>query len=209
MGKIEIKICGLTNLDDALFSIEHGADYLGFVLYKGSPRGVDAVRLERIRSRLPAAVRVVGVFVNTRRRDAERIAGDCELFAVQLHGDEAADEFAGTKLRLWRAIHVRPGEFSPDPAVWPADRYVVDAAAPGKYGGTGTLADWAEASKLAKQYPLMLGGGLKPENVTVAIRSVRPMGVDVASGVESRPGHKDRGKIVRFILAARSAVDDG
>lgn len=207
MGTIEVKVCGLTNVDDALFALEKGADFLGFVLHAGSPRGMDAARLARIRAHLPAAARVIGVFVNTARAEVERVAADCELYAAQLHGDERPEDFEGCPLRLWRALRVAPGGCEPDPAAWAPERYVADAAAPGKYGGTGTLADWSAAAALARERRLMLAGGLRPDNVGDAVRLVRPLGVDVSSGIESRPGHKDRGKLVRFILAARSAAE--
>ena len=108
---------------------------------------------------------------------------------------------------VWRAVRIGGGVCAPDPVAWPAARYVADAFVHGEYGGTGKAADWTEAARLAKRFPLMLGGGLTPANVTDAVRAVHPIGVDVSSGVESRPGIKDHERIRRFIAAARELAD--
>jgi phosphoribosylanthranilate isomerase len=130
------------------------------------------------------------------------------LYAVQIHGDETAGEFRGAGLTVWRAVRLGGGTYRPDPASWPAERYVVDAAVPGQYGGTGRPADWQAASALARRFPVMLAGGLTPRNVADAVRAVRPVGVDVASGVEIEPGRKDRRKVAAFIGAARQATSE-
>lgn len=204
--QIDIKICGLTNLPDARAALDAGADFLGFVLYAKSPRGISESELRRIVERLPAGARTVGVFVNERPETVARIYSECGLRAVQLHGDEEPDEFAGLNLPVWRAVRVRAdGIAAPAPARWPAERYVADAYAPGVYGGTGKTADWRAAAELATGFPVMLAGGLTPENVGEAVRAVRPNGVDVAGGVESGPGKKDHLKLNAFIAAARKA----
>ncbi len=202
---VDIKICGLTNLADAKAAWEAGADFLGFVLYAGSPRGISARTLSRIIERLPGKVRCVGVFVNESRDEVLHVARDCGLYAAQLHGDEAARDFARCPLRLWRAVRLERGGPRPVPGRWPAERYVLDAAVPGVYGGTGQKTDWARAAQLARHYSILLAGGLTPANVAEAIRQVRPAGVDVASGVEKAPGKKDVRKLVSFMAAARAA----
>jgi len=202
--KTDIKICGLTNLTDARAAWEAGADFLGFVLYRRSPRGITARTLRRIRDRLPAGPRCIGVFVNEPGEEVLRVAADCGLYAVQLHGDEPARDFAQLPLRIWRAVRLARGRSNPAPKSWPADRYVLDAAVPGAYGGTGKLTDWRRAAELAGKHPVMLAGGLTPANVADAIRQVQPMGVDVASGVEKAPGKKDIRKLISFIAAARN-----
>ncbi len=236
----EIKICGLTRIEDAAVAVDAGADYLGFVLYAGSKRAVTPSVVQGILAALPAGVRGVGVFVNEAPATIERIVAECGLYAAQLHGDETPDDYRsflqgvaslggtaccrprraacapsqgaagavrldGRPFRIWRAVRWEGGVWKPDPANWPAERWLVDAAVPGVYGGTGQTADWTAAADLAKKRPCLLAGGLTAETVAEAIRRVRPAGVDVSGGVESRPGCKDAGKIRAFIKAARAA----
>lgn len=196
---VEVKICGLTNVEDACAALDAGADYLGFVLYPESPRGIPASRLSEILDALDRPCKAVGVFVNAPRDEVERIARDAGLYAVQLHGDEPAEDFVDFPITIWRAVHVDKAGASPDPESWPAARYVVDAALPGLYGGTGTPADWEQAARIAAAYPAMLAGGLTPETVAEAVRTVHPLGVDVSSGVEASPGRKDLTKVRAFI----------
>jgi phosphoribosylanthranilate isomerase len=134
------------------------------------------------------------------------VARACALHAVQIHGDERAEDFARMPVPVWRAVRIEPGGNgpAPPPEQWPAAvRYVVDAAGAGKYGGSGRVADWAAAAGLARSHPVMLAGGLRAGNVARAIRAVRPLGVDVSSGVESRPGKKDLGQLEAFVRNAR------
>lgn len=203
---IEIKICGLTRAEDARLAWEAGADYLGVVLYAGSPRGVTADAVQAIREALPAGARVVGVFVNESPAAVGRVAAACRLAAVQIHGDELPGGFEACGVPVWRAVRAAGGVWTPEPARWPAARYVADAAAPGLYGGSGQRTDWPAAAGLARRVPVMLAGGLTPGNVADAVRAVRPLGVDVSSGVERAPGIKDPEAVVRFIRAARAAA---
>jgi len=203
---MEIKICGLTNVVDARCAVEAGADFLGFVLYAGSPRGLDLDGLARIREALDTAVPCVAVMVNPTVAEAHAAVASGGADIVQVHGALNADAWAGFPYPLWRAVAAGAGRTEPDPGEWPASRYVVDAAVPGQHGGTGVRADWAEAGRLARSFPVMLAGGLTPEVVAEAIRVVQPLGVDVSSGVEARPGRKDHAKIRAFIAAARALV---
>lgn len=204
---LEIKICGLTNVEDAAAAARFGADYLGFVLYPKSPRATNAQAVAEILAALPPAVRAVGVFVNSKRAEIERVAADCRLHAVQLHGDERPEDFRELPLPVWRAVRFRDGAWRPRPADWPgATRYVVDAAVPGRYGGTGVAADWEAAGRLAAERPVMLAGGLTLDNLAEAIRAVRPLGVDAASGVETEPGRKDHRRLRQFIERARQVA---
>lgn len=210
MQLLQIKICGLTNRDDVLCALDSGADYLGFVTYSRSPRAIGGPDIARLLDRVDRPYRAVGVFVNESRDEVERIAADCGLHAVQIHGDEAAEEFQDMPVPVWRAVSSRDGLWKPDPDKWAADRYLVDAPAPGRYGGTGEEADWTAAAGLALERPVMLAGGLTPDNVAEAVRAVRPVGVDVVSGTESAPGKKDPDKVRAFIANARAAaVDSG
>ena len=201
-----IKICGLTNYDDALAAREAGADYLGFVTYAKSPRAIEAAYLRAICEKLPAGARTAGVFVNAARAEVEKAACDCGLTVVQLHGDESGGEFHELAWPLWRAIRLSGGLCRPLPENWPCDLYVVDAAPDGVYGGAGQTVDWNAAADFARRHAMLLAGGLTPENVSEAICAVRPAGVDVASGVESSPGRKDRAQVRLFIERARAAA---
>jgi phosphoribosylanthranilate isomerase len=195
----QIKICGLTNTEDALAALDAGADYLGFVMYAGSPRVNNEQNLRKIRSELPREARVIGVFVNEQPEIVAGIAGSCDLAAVQIHGDELPAGFESMPVPVWRAVHRHEDAWQPAPADWPAKRYVVDAAPAGQYGGSGIESDFNAAASLAQECPLMLAGGLRPENVAEAVKLVQPLGVDVSSGVESEPGCKDHGRIRDFI----------
>ena len=202
---IEVKICGLTNVEDARVALEAGADYLGFVVYDKSPRGVTADRMAEILAELGEGVRAVGVFVNESASKVDAIVRRCRLHAAQIHGDEAPSSFSAFSHCVWRAVWIQDGVALPPPTGWAADRYVIDAAVPGLYGGSGVKADWDVASTLADKYPVMLAGGLGPDNVADAVRCVKPMGVDVSSGVESEPGRKEHEAVRAFVEAAKSA----
>jgi phosphoribosylanthranilate isomerase len=201
----EVKICGLTCVEDARSALACGADYLGFVLYAASPRGITADRLRQIADGLPAGTRLVAVFVNESPETVRAVAADCRLHAVQIHGDEPAGGFAAAEVPVWRAVRPRVTSPFPDPAEWPAARYVIDSAVRGQYGGTGVTADWELAARLAAQWPAMLAGGLTPGNVAEAIRVVRPLGVDASSGVERTPGRKDHRLVEQFVRRAKAA----
>ena len=203
MPKVEIKICGLTNIDDAMAALDLGADYLGFVLYDKSPRSISAQDLATICRSLPPLARAVGVFVNAARSTVEQVADECGLYAVQIHGDEAAADFADMPLPTWRAVRLSDAGASPSPSEWKADRYVVDAAVEGMYGGTGIRADVKAAAVFAAEHPVMLAGGITPANARMAVDQVKPLGVDVSSGVEAEPGRKDPAKMRAFFQAVR------
>ena len=204
---VEVKICGLTNRDDVLAALDAGADYVGFVLYLKSPRSITPTALRRLLERVDRPLRAVGVFVNHTRAMVEQTMRDCGLFAAQLHGDETADDFAGMPGRIWRTVKLTAAAAAPDPAPWCAERYVVDAAIPGRYGGTGQTTDWRAAAQFALKHRVLLAGGLTTKNVADAVRIVHPLGVDVSSGVELRPGIKNRAEVRAFVQAARRAAD--
>ncbi|MBN2300996.1 MAG: phosphoribosylanthranilate isomerase [Lentisphaerae bacterium] len=201
MNKILVKICGMTNESDIVTALELGADYVGFVLYEKSPRAIKPVKLARLVDRTNCAERSVGVFVNMSRDEVERIASDCGLAAVQLHGDESAADFVGMAKPVWRVVRFNDGS---DPAEWRADMYLIDASVTGQYGGTGVIANWEWAASVCSRHPAMLAGGLNPDNVQEAISIASPMGVDVVSGVESSPGRKDPDRMRDFIMRAKA-----
>ena len=206
---LEIKICGITNGEDARAAVALGVDYLGFVLYPKSPRAVTAERVKQVLDELDAPCKAIGVFVNSSREEVEAAVDACGLWAAQIHGDETAEMFAESPVRLWRALKMMPTGPEPNPSGWAAERYVVDAAVPGAYGGTGVTADWESARDVARGCPVLLAGGLTRENVAVAIRSVRPLGVDVSSGVELGKGKKDHARMEAFVAQARKAAARG
>lgn len=205
---IEIKICGMTSVDDVNAAIEMGADYVGFVMYPRSPRRISAMMVARILDRTRNAQgRAVGVFINEPRKHVEQVARDLKLRAVQLHGDEDTEEFRDMPVPVWRSVSAIDEELLPDPGEWDVERYVFDAPGLGRYGGTGRKADWKKAAAFARRNPVMLAGGLRPENVADAISVVAPAGIDVSSGVELKPGVKDHRKMKAFIDNARRSLE--
>lgn len=203
---VKVKICGMTNLEDALAAVEAGADALGFVFYEASPRHIPISTAAGIIRKLPPFVIKTGVFVNAPEETVVRAASDCGLNLLQFHGDEAPDYCVGFGLMSMKAFRVEGPESLEKLRDYPTDAWLLDACAPGKVGGTGERFDWtlaAQAQALGR--PIFLAGGLTPENVASAISQVRPYGVDVSSGVEAAPGRKDHEKIRRFIEAARNA----
>jgi phosphoribosylanthranilate isomerase len=216
---MKIKICGITNLDDARAAADLGADYLGFNFYPKSPRSIAEPVCEKIaaalQTRKPQPVRV-GVFVNHPPADVRRIVKRCGLDAVQLSGDEPPEALAALAadgIPAFKAVRLPTAEDALARYARngpPGPELLLDASQPGKYGGTGRTADWDWARGIAARRPVFLAGGLTPENVAAAIRAVRPWGVDTASGVESAAGKKDRGRMEAFIAAARRAApEDG
>jgi indole-3-glycerol phosphate synthase/phosphoribosylanthranilate isomerase len=208
-----VKICGITTRQDALAAVDAGADMLGLNFYPKSRRYVTPEACWRIVSALTqytSRITLVGVFVNAGPAEIEVIVDDCHLDLVQLSGDEPPQFLQALGPRALKGI--RPTSL--EEAQADAARYarssppalLVDAHRPGEYGGTGHTGDWELAQKLAAQYPILLAGGLSPDNVAVAVAQVHPWGVDVASGVESSPGKKDAQKMTAFISAVRHAV---
>ena len=204
----EIKICGITNLDDARAACDAGADYLGFVLFNKSPRAISPDALCRIREKLDKNTKYVGIFVNKPPLAVAKIAAECGLDIVQLCGEEQYDSFRLLPLPIWRVIRIQNEQAMPAPSKWPAERYVLDSSQAGLYGGTGTAMDWTIAARIAKEHKIMLAGGLNTNNVATAIRIVRPFGVDVSSGIELRRGKKDHEKLRFFIEVVKQACND-
>jgi phosphoribosylanthranilate isomerase len=203
----KIKICGITNQEDAEAAVHEGADALGFVLYSHSPRYVEPAVAKRIIGRLPPFVLPVGVFVNQDLDTVRHLFDDCGFALAQLHGDESPGFCESLNRPVLRAIRLRDrssflalAEFKGRAGV---RGFVVDAFSNTAYGGTGHTTDWSLAGEVAKAAPILLAGGLTPENVQEAIRRVQPYGVDVSSGVEESPGRKDPDKIRAFIRSVR------
>ncbi len=200
-----VKICGIISAEDALAAVEAGADALGFVFVPGTPRLVHPETAERIVAGLPPFVTAVGVFVDQPLEEVLRIAARCNLQAVQLHGDEPEAFSRGIPLKVIKAIRVREALDLRPIATYPAHAFLLDAFVEGQAGGTGTPISWDLAVQAKGHAPIILSGGLRPETVGLAVRRVRPYGVDVSSGVEMRPGRKDHQKVREFIAAVRQA----
>jgi phosphoribosylanthranilate isomerase len=202
-----VKICGVTNLEDALAAVEAGADLLGFNFYRRSPRYLSPEDARRIVERLPETVEGVGVFVNEPADEVESIAREAGLGTVQLHGDETPDFCRSLRgLKTIKALRVRQGFDAAACALYPVDAVLLDAYAVDAFGGTGHTFDWTLARQArAKVARLFLAGGLTPDNVAEAVRAVRPHAVDVCSGVEASPGRKSPQLMRRFVEQVRSS----
>jgi tryptophan synthase beta subunit len=200
-----VKICGITRGVDARLAVDLGASAVGFVFWPGSPRCIDPARARDIVADLPPFVSAVGVFVNQPTDVVRAVAEQVGLSAVQLHGAETPADADAIGRRVVKALGADDAAVDRARA-WPSRfMLLLDAPAVGRPGGTGRLADWAVAAKIAATRPLVLAGGLTGENVEAAIRAVRPAAVDVSSGVESAPGVKDPERLRAFFAAVRRA----
>ena len=200
-----VKICGITNIEDALAAVDAGADSLGFNFYRRSPRFVTALDARRIIERLPATTLTVGVFVNeVEPTDVVRIADQAGVRAVQLHGDEPPDYCAALSDRyVIKALRVNSSFAAANIADYNVDAVMLDGFDANLRGGTGRVFDWAIAREVQKRVPkLFLAGGLSPENVQDAIEAVNPYAVDACSSLESVPGKKDLARMTSFIERA-------
>lgn len=200
----KIKICGIKTVDDALAAMDAGADLIGFNFYPRSPRYIDPGQCRDIMAvmRKYGHITYVGVFVNASAEEVHATLETAALTLAQLHGDETSQmvrSLEGKAFKAFRGVPQSLDGFARNDA--PA--LLVDASVKGSYGGTGKTTDWSAAAALAQQYPLLLAGGLTPENVAEAVQRVRPWGVDVASGVESIPGKKDPIKMRAFVKAVK------
>jgi len=204
-NKTKVKICGITNLEDALVCYFSGADAVGFVFYKKSPRYIDPRIASQISQILPKKIKRVGVFVNEKPQTLKKIAKSCGLDMIQLHGDESAQYCQKLKnYKLIKAFRINNKE-----DVYGIDRYktfayLFDNFSKNKQGGTGKKFDWKILKLAAKMKPVVfISGGLAQSNVKSAIRQLKPDWVDVSSSLESSPGKKDHKKIKKFIGSIR------
>jgi phosphoribosylanthranilate isomerase len=211
-----VKICGTTNLEDALVAVEAGADAVGFVFYEKSPRKIGLEAAREIVEKLPQSVEKVGVFVNEYEDSICAVADEAGLTAFQMHGDDedphVADLVVGRRpsLKVFAAIsmhHASPVGWA---SMWEADvvhAFLVDSGTQLKLGGTGDVFDWKASVRTVDEIgrfgQLVLAGGLTPGTVAEALGILKPWGVDVASGVEARPGRKDPEKVRAFVKAVR------
>ena len=199
---MRVKVCGITRREDAVLAVELGAAALGFVFWPRSPRAVTADRVREITDGLPPFVSRVGVFVNASQAAILATATEAGLTCIQLHGDEDASAYVDMPLPVIKALPVGEG-FSLSAVQDLPSRVTVllDAHDPARRGGTGRVIEWTVAAAAARLRPVILSGGLNPENVRSAAAAVHPYAVDVSSGVEAAPGIKDESKLRAFFAA--------
>lgn len=201
---VKVKICGITNEEDAAAAVEAGADALGFIFVESSPRFVAPLDAARIIRSLPPFVIPVGVFVNSAREKIKRTVHVSGIRCIQFHGDESPDEIDGYSVPGYKAFRVGNGFQESKLEAYRCNAFLLDTFVEGLRGGTGVSFDW-EIAVSAKSYGnIILSGGLMPENISSAVSKVRPYAVDISSGVETYPGKKDRAKLKALFNAIRT-----
>jgi len=200
---VKIKVCGITNEADAIHAAAAGADALGFIFWQDSPRYIEPEKAAVIIKALPPFVTTVGVFVDEESERVNALVRGVKLGVVQLHGTESPEYCRNIRARVIKSFRVRGMEDIEPMAAYRVSAFLLDAYKKGVPGGTGETFDWDIASAAKKYGPVILSGGLTPENVCDAVRRVGPYGVDVSSGVEERPGKKDHKKVSAFIDGVR------
>lgn len=200
----KIKICGITNVEDALAAAEYGADAIGLVFVPHTPRYIDPQKASEIVAALPPFLIRVGLFADPTMSEVETIAKECHLDALQFHGSETPDFCRSFSQRVIKAFRVKDqSTISLLKEYW-VSAYLLDSYVKELKGGSGMTFDWNLALAAKKYGRIILAGGLNPQNVKEAIQTVSPYGVDVSSGVEQKPGKKDHKKVKDFIDAVRS-----
>ncbi|MBI5491755.1 MAG: phosphoribosylanthranilate isomerase [Deltaproteobacteria bacterium] len=212
MAKARVKVCGITNIDDALISAEYGADALGFVFWEKSPRYISPDRAAAIIKALPPFITAVGVFVDEPAARVRSIIDASGLGCIQLHGSEPPEECArlngATGVKIIKAFRVRDRNDISRLREYNVSAYLLDAFVEGVPGGTGHTFNWEIAIEAKARGRVILSGGLNPENIIQALAKVEPYGVDVSSGVEESPGKKDRDKLIKFIKRVKEYEKD-
>jgi phosphoribosylanthranilate isomerase len=200
---VRVKICGITNPEDALMAVDAGADALGFVFHEKSPRFITPDKAAEIIRELPPFVTTVGLFVNPDIGFVNSTTDRCGLDIVQLHGEETADFCSRVNRRVVKVFRIRNEESLVAIKDYRVSGFLLDAYSAEAYGGTGKTFNWDFARDAKKFGPVVLAGGLTPENVMQAVEHVMPYAVDVSSGVEAAPGKKDSCKVIEFIKRAK------
>ncbi len=202
----KVKICGVTNVSDAVAAAEAGADMIGLNFYEGSPRHITVANAAEIARALPPFVLRVGVFVNPAEALVTRALGECGLSLLQFHGDETSEFCTRFGLMSLKAFRLRDADSLKPLARYQTDAFLLDAYSSSGLGGTGETFNW-DLAVAARQFgkPIFLAGGLTPDNVAAAVQKVTPFAVDVSSGVESAPGKKNPARVRAFIQAVRAA----
>ena len=203
---MQVKICGITNLEDALCAAQNGVAAVGFIFHRPSPRFINPQKVAEITDKLPARLVKVGVFVNEKESFVRRTFERCRLDMIQLHGDESPGycrQFP--RNRIIKALSLQTEEDVRRAGDFDVAAILADARHAGLYGGTGKTADWDLAGRIAG--PLILSGGLNDSNILEALQKVRPAALDINSGVEERPGKKDAAKIKNILQLIKHATE--
>jgi phosphoribosylanthranilate isomerase len=202
----QVKICGITNKENALFAGHCGAAALGFIFYSPSPRYIKPENARKIIGVLPDELVKIGVFVNEKASEIKRIMEYCALDMIQLHGDELPEFCRGFPAdRIIKAIELKDDDDLNHALAYDVAALLVDNRHAGLYGGTGKKSNWELACRIKKNKPLILSGGLNEKNVAEALKVVVPAALDINSGVESEPGIKDHAKLARIFDIIRAA----
>jgi phosphoribosylanthranilate isomerase len=202
--RMKVKICGITNRQDAEDAAQGGADALGFIFYSESPRYISLLNAGRIIRTLGATVLPVGVFVNAPREEVLRTIHETGIGCVQLHGEEDPEYTRGFPVPVWKAFRVGSKFNEDELRRYHVGAYLLDAHVEGWRGGTGRTFDWEIACRAKRFGNIVLSGGITPENVVDAVRTVRPYAIDISSGVEISPGRKDRQKLLQLFANIRT-----
>jgi phosphoribosylanthranilate isomerase len=205
--KVRVKICGITNLDDAMAAVRYGADALGFVFFPESPRYITPEQASQIVRALPPFVTTVGVFVDRTPEDIQDIMEISGLEAAQLHGSESPDTCGEVRCKVIKAIRVKELSDLEPLDHYKVSAYLLDTYSPDSFGGTGRIFNWDIAVEAKRFGPIILAGGLTPDNIAEAVQHVRPYAVDVSSGVEAKKGLKNHEKLRLFIQRAKSVKE--
>jgi phosphoribosylanthranilate isomerase len=207
---MKVKVCGITSYEDAAMALDQGIDALGFNFFPRSPRYVSPMAARRIIERVPPLTVIVGLFVNVpQQEDVSEMARAAGVQVVQLHGDENPEYCR--RLREWpliKALRVGKSQTEDNLEDYPVRAFLLDSKDDVLFGGTGKSFDWNRALEVKKVRPVILAGGLRPDNVQEAIRMVMPYAVDVCSGVESAPGKKDGRRLKEFMDEVRNVSDN-
>ena len=205
---MKIKICGITNMDDALLAAELGADALGFIFVKSSPRYIHPSAARKIIQELPPFVVPVGVVADSTRKDILKLIEETRIRCIQFHGNELPKQMTKFSIQIYKSFRVDK-EFNLETLQhYKGSAYLLDTHVDGTLGGTGKTFDW-EIAIAAKAYGcIILAGGLTPENIAEAVKKVQPYAVDVNSGVESAPGKKDKNKLKLLFKTIRSLQNE-
>src|SRR5262245_45780358 len=201
---VRVKICGITNLDDARAAVAAGADALGFIFVEKTPRYIAPEQAASIIAALPPFVTPVGVFWDHAPSHVKAVAAQCRLAALQFHGDESPEALAGCELPMIKTIKVSSAADLSAMERYDVSAFLLDAPERWSEGGARTPIAWDLIREAVTRTPIILAAGLNPDNVGEAVRRCRPFAVDVVSGVEAHPGKKDHDRVRRFVAAARA-----
>jgi len=203
---VKVKICGIRRLEDAIVAAESGADALGFVFYRKSLRFISPSSGWKIIKRLPPLISPVGVFVNPSQEELKRAIEISGIKVIQLHGDENPELIEGLKIPVIKAIRIEKKIDERKLRMWKgASAFLIEGKSEKGYGGTGIQFDYKVVKPFTKNYRIIIAGGLNPSNVSTVVKTLKPYGVDVSSGVEESPGVKSHKLIKEFIRNAKSA----